>query len=395
MPAKTFKLTGPDQPPIADEITIEPSDLGTDGQWRIHKQTLRGGLREGVETIVVWNGSMGFMVVPTRGMGIWRASLSPDFAPGKDDQISWQSPVSGPVHPAFVNLGEPSGLGWLDGFDELLVRCGLESNGAPEFDEKTGRLKFPLHGRIANKPAETCTATVDTDKGEISIHGIVEEKRFHFVKLCLTTTITTKLNSHSFTIKDVVSNASATPAEAQMLYHVNFGVPLLDAGSRVVLPAKTVVPRNARAASHIKNWDSYAAPEPGFEEMVYFFDLYGDASGQTRALIKNAHGTRGVSLLFNTKQLPCFSLWKDTAAVEDGYVTGLEPGTNYPNPRSYEGQQGRVIKLPPKGSTTLELTMEVHPSDAAVKAAEEAVKKIAAGREPKVFDQPQAGWCAP
>ena len=31
-------------------------------------------------------------------------------------------------------MGEPSGLGWLDGFDELLVRCGLESNGAPEFD---------------------------------------------------------------------------------------------------------------------------------------------------------------------------------------------------------------------------------------------------------------------
>jgi hypothetical protein len=81
--------------------------------------------------------------------------------------------------------------------------------------------------------------------------------------------------------------------------------------------------------------------------------------------------------------------------VEDGYVTGLEPGTNYPNPRSYEGQQGRVIKLPPKGSTTLELTLEIHPDDAAVKAAEAAVKKIAAGREPKVFDQPQPGWCAP
>ncbi len=394
MPTKTFKLTGPDQPP-AHEIKIGPSDVGGAGDWRIVKQTLRGGLRDGVEIVSIWNGRFGFTVIPTRGMGIWRAYLSADFSPEKEDQIKWQSPIPGPVHPALVDLGEPSGLGWLDGFDELLVRCGLESNGAPEFDEKSGRLKYPLHGRIANRPAETCIAMVDTDKGEISIHGFVEETRFHFLKLRLTTTITTRLNSHSLTIKDVISNASATPAEAQMLYHVNFGVPLLDAGSRVVLPAKTVVPRNARAASHIKSWDSYAAPEPGFEEMVYFFDLHGDDKGQTRTLLKNAHGTRGVSLVFNTQQLPCFSLWKDTAAVEDGYVTGLEPGTNYPNPRSYEGQQGRVIKLPPKGSTILELTLEIHPDDSAVISAEAAVKKIAAGREPKIFDQPQPGWCAP
>ena len=46
-----------------------------------------------------------------------------------------KSPVRGPVHPSFVPLFDPSGLGWLEGFDELLCRCGLESNGAPDFDE--------------------------------------------------------------------------------------------------------------------------------------------------------------------------------------------------------------------------------------------------------------------
>ena len=395
MPSKLFILTGPQAPASGGEVKIGPDDLGTTGNWSIHKQTLRGGLRAGVEVVSVWNGALGFTLVPTRGMGILDAYLSPTGQEQKDQRIGWQSPIAGPIHPQFVDLGEPSGLGWLDGFDELLVRCGLESNGAPEFDEKSGRLKYPLHGRIANKPAETCTVTVDTDESEITFGGVIFEHRFHFLKFRMTTLITTKMDSMSISVKDVITNESATPAEAQMLYHVNFGVPLLDAGSRVVLPAKTVVPRNARAASHIKSWDSYAAPEPGFEEMVYFFDLHGDASGQTRTLLKNAHGTRGVSLIFNTKQLPCFSLWKDTAAAEDGYVTGLEPGTNYPNPRSYEGQQGRVIKLPPKGSTTLELTLEIHPDDAAVKAAEAAVKKIAAGREPKIFDQPQPGWCAP
>ena len=85
------------------------------------------------------NGDFHFIVVPTHGMGIRRAK-------------SWRAALrlavagQGPVHPALVHLWEPSGIGWLDGFDELLVRCGLDSNGAPEF-RPDGRLRYPLHGR--------------------------------------------------------------------------------------------------------------------------------------------------------------------------------------------------------------------------------------------------------
>ena len=83
-------------------------------------------MREGVDTIEVDNGKFRFVVVPTRGMGLWKGWL------GKTE-IGWQSPVKGPVHPQFVPLTDPSGLGWLEGFDELMCRCGLESNGAPDF----------------------------------------------------------------------------------------------------------------------------------------------------------------------------------------------------------------------------------------------------------------------
>ena len=69
-----------------------------------------------------------------------------------------------PVNPAFVPLMEPAGLGWLDGFNELLCRCGLESNGPPEFDE-AGRLLRPLHGRIANTPAHRVELIVDEAGG--------------------------------------------------------------------------------------------------------------------------------------------------------------------------------------------------------------------------------------
>ena len=81
---------------------------------RVSKRTLRGGRREGVDVVEVDNGRLRFVAMPTRGMGIWRASCG-------DVQLGWKSPVKGPVHPAFVPLWEASGIGWLDGFDELLV----------------------------------------------------------------------------------------------------------------------------------------------------------------------------------------------------------------------------------------------------------------------------------
>jgi galactose mutarotase-like enzyme len=384
--AKTVSLLEPMA--IAAQKTLHPKDFGAaEGKWAVHFSRLQGGLSDGVDIVDVNNGKLSFVVVPTRGMNLWRASL-----PGWS--IGWKSPVRGPVHPKFVDLGEPSGLGWLDGFDELLVRCGLESNGAPEFDEETGRLKYPLHGRIANKPAHSVSVAFDAEREEISVSGVVEESRFHFLKLRMTSTYTTRLGSTTIAVRDEIENLSASPAEMQMLYHVNFGVPLLDAGASVVGTFKNVVPRNDHAAKDIKSWNSYRAAEPGFEEQVYFADLWPDGDDCTRTLLKNAHGTQGVSLYYNTRQLPCFSLWKNTTSEADGCVTGLEPGTNYPNPRSHEGKERRVVKLAGGEKTSFELVMEILPTANDVAAIEKEIARVAAGRKPELHQRPLKGWCA-
>src|SRR3712207_6243283 len=41
--------------------------LGTTGDWSIHKRTLRGGLRDGVDLIEVNNGALSYAILPTRG----------------------------------------------------------------------------------------------------------------------------------------------------------------------------------------------------------------------------------------------------------------------------------------------------------------------------------------
>ena len=140
------------------ELALGPDDLGPKAPGcSMTKRVLQGGLRSGVDVVEVDNGLLRFVVVPTRGMGIRRAQCG-------DVRLGWDSPVRGPVHPALVRLDEPDGLGWLAGFDEMLVRCGLEYNGGPEF-HPSGILRYGLHGRIANTPAHKVTLAVDPVTG--------------------------------------------------------------------------------------------------------------------------------------------------------------------------------------------------------------------------------------
>jgi galactose mutarotase-like enzyme len=290
-----------------------------------------------------------------------------------------------------VPIADPGGLGWLEGFDELLCRCGLVSNGAPDLGSN-GVYKYPLHGRIANLPAHRVEVTSDDASGELSVTGVVDETRFLFHQLRLTATFTTRVGQPGLSIADEVSNLSGNPAEMQMLYHVNFGPPLLDPGAKLVAPVKAIVPRDPRAAEGIGAWDTYPNQQAGFSEQVYFFELAADARQKTQVLLKNAHATQGVSLRYSTKQLPYFTLWKNTPMAADGYVTGLEPGTNFPNPRTFEGQRGRVVILKPGETVKFEVDLEVHRDAAAVAAAEAAVGQIQGNAKPQVFTTPQSGW---
>ena len=113
--------------PAADRVDVSV------GRLSVRTRRLSGGLREGVLLVELVAGDTKVFVLPDRGLGIWKI-----VAGGVE--LGWQSPVHGPVHPRFVPLAEPSGLGWLDGFDELVARCGLVSNGAPDFDA-SGRLR--------------------------------------------------------------------------------------------------------------------------------------------------------------------------------------------------------------------------------------------------------------
>ena len=231
----------------------ESSGTTSGGRWSVQKRTLHGGKQEGVDLIEVDNGRLRFSVIPTRGMSILRVECD-------GVTLGWDSPVKEIVHPAYMDLASRAGLGWLDGFNEWMVRCGLEFAGHPGEDEG---FFLTLHGRIGNIPASEVEVVVDREPPHrIRVRGRVDEKTFKFADYEIWTEISTVPGSNSFQIDDVVTNHSLYEREFQIIYHSNYGSPLLEKGSVFVAPVKRVTPFNDDAGKDMATGPLPNPPRP-------------------------------------------------------------------------------------------------------------------------------------
>lgn len=372
-------------------IWIEHFEANNTDKWSITKRVLRGGLCDGVDIIEVINGDLSFSVLPTRGMGIWRAKHKETF-------LGWKAPVSGPVHSKFVNALDRGGTGWIQGFDELLVRCGLESFGPPSQDivrDALGnemKINLTLHGRIANLPANCVDISLKENEQHnevLVIHGVVDEARLFGPVLRLVSNTSTIVGSNSIHIEDTIINMADTEQEFELLYHWNLGSPLLEEGSTLIVPALEVAPRDSKAAEGIKSYNEHSGPIPGFAEHVYFYKLASDEKGNTLAMLKNKNANKGFVCSFNVDELPCFTQWKYTSAMSEGYVTGIEPGTNYPNPKPFERIRGRILILQPGESYKINIKIEYIEGKNKVHAIENEISQLIMQSTPKIYEVPQ------
>jgi len=153
---------------------------------------------------------------------------------------------------------------------------------------------------------------------------------------------------------------------------------------------KKVWPRNARAAEGgMIGWNQYTGPHSGdYTEQVYFMELYADESGKTKALLKSADGSKAVAVSFDIRQLPYFTLWKNEGPAQSGYVTGLEPGTSFPNPKPAERAAGRVPKLVGGESRKASVTITALRTSQEVERELDAIRALQKGVE-QVLTDPQ------
>ncbi len=296
-------------------------------------ETLDGKAR-GMRAVDVWTGSgLRFTILPDRGMDIGAAEFC-----GKP--LAWISPALGTP-----GQYEPAGHGWLRTFGGgLLTTCGLTNFGQPGQD---GDEVLGLHGRISHIPAQQVRISAGW-QGEdyfIAIEGEVRQAVIFGENLLLIRRITTRLGSRRLQVEDTVRNEGFRPAPFMLLYHCNFGFPLVSPESTLSLPPGTVRPRDEAAAGGMQDFTRFSPPDPGHMEQLFYHTLEPDANGMVTATLTNTSLTFGAYLRYRAAELPAFSEWKMMGAGE--YVCGLEPCTVHETPRSQLRQEGRLRMLAP------------------------------------------------
>ena len=326
-------------------------------------ERLSAGRADGVEIVGLIAGDFIATVCPTRGMGLLDfCRRGSDGSPAID--LSWDAPIGrGPVHPSLVSLDSRGGLGWLDGFNELIARCGLSFNGPPGHDENGPPLEqhVTLHGRIANLPATSASVAMEGDA--VVCRGVVHEATLFGASLTLATTITLSPDG-TLRVQDVVSNPSARPQEMQLLYHINVNPLRLARSSNsaadltLTPPPGPMQPRDETAAAGLDSWTRIDPPTPGYAEQVFFVTPEDDGSGRAATTLAGEDG-QSLTVRQQLDTLPSLSIWKCFQPEADGYVLGIEPGTGFPNFKADERTAGRVVTLQPGESRSHEIELSL------------------------------------
>jgi hypothetical protein len=307
------------------------------------------GPERGVRVLDFRTGAgLSFRVAIDRGFDL----LAADY---RGVPIGWRSPT-GPRHPGLASVEENRGWGFLRAFTGLLATCGLDHALAPATSSIAQYIypgfregDYPLHGRISQVPArllgygerwdgDACTLWAEGEVAQMAVFG---------ENLVLTRRVEAALGSTTITVDDRVENRGYRPTPHMLLYHYNFGYPLLDDGAELLLPSRRVV--------HAVHGDLHAQgvgyrlqgpPNADFSEQVYEHDVVAGADGTASALLINpalGAGGFGIRLDYDRTALPCLIEWQ---CLQSGlYVLGIEPSTNHVLGRKFAEERGELMFL--------------------------------------------------
>jgi hypothetical protein len=235
--------------------------------------------------------------------------------------------------------------------------------GGPENDEYGER---GIHGLISNSPAEI-ESIIQPDpargKMEMSITGKIKQTKIFGPGFELRRTISATIGQATIRIHDEVTNLGNVPVPHMILYHFNFGWPLVDEGSDIIWRGEWQS-REGGINNKIFNgqYNFRKCPPPlqehnGTGEAVAYINAAPDKSGKCVCGLCNSQIGIALALRFNKSQLPWLTNWQHWG--KDEYVTGLEPGTNPPIGQGKARQDQELIFLKPGEMRAYDLEMEV------------------------------------
>ncbi len=263
---------------------------------------------------------------------------------------------SGVTHPAYY---DPRGANWLRTWGGgLMTGAGLRNVGHPQPGDQTDDPQG-LHGRLSHLPA-TLTSVRSGWEGEryvTTVTGTVRESSFFGDNLRLDRTIRVESVTNSVEITDTITNDGPRATPFMMLYHCNFGYPVLDDDAQVVCLPDAVEPRDAEAAAHMEDWAEMAVPTDGYQERCYFPDVRAE-HGRSRIALDNPKMSFVPVLEWRKRELPYITVWKTLGTKE--YALGLEPANCHPDGLERERERGTLVTVNPGESRehSLKITFE-------------------------------------
>ena len=339
-------------------------------------KVINGQQLGGIETSVLDNGpgrgtriawvntgsALRYKVVIDRGLDIADAFFGPY-------SLTWHS-LTGVTA---ATRGLDKGLDWLRGFyGGLLVSCGPTHVGPPTSAKGE---EYGLHGPHSNTPA-TIESIVNPDltrrQTTMSISGTVRTARVFGPNIEVRRTISSELGQASIHISDTIRNVGNDTAPHAWLLHINFGYPLLDAGTEF-LWSGTLFPRAGDEAYFTPVKKTKIVPEPltshkGFGEAAGFIKPKTDRNKMASVGVYNPKLGVALEIRCSMKQFQNFVHWQHWGPAGE-YVAALEPLSSPPwDKRRSDLKSVPVHSLRAGQSRSYETTITVHDKPSAIAA---------------------------
>jgi hypothetical protein len=356
--------------------------------------TLGDGAGRGVRALVFRTGSgLEFWVLVDRAFDVAKCQF-------RGIELGWQSPV-GIRAPWFHEVNDEGGASFHRSFSGFLMTAGLDHTGGTFREPATryfapdrGAIEQPLHGRLMATPGQLVSYGHEWrgDECVLFCEGVVKQVAVFGEHLVLTRRYEAQVGASSFTITDRVRNHSFYDTPHMLLYHINLGFPLLDAGAEFVAATRGIQWAMRDTRSEGIGYRFQETPRQDCIEQVYVHDPVEDQAGLVRAALINRNfetsstgystsaagaaqaGGLGLAIEFNRRQLPYLLQWQNFQA--GSYCMAIEPSTAHALGRPHAEAHGELAWLKHGDERTYDLRVSVLAGGSEISAFESAVRKL-------------------
>lgn len=298
------------------------------------------------------------------------------------EPFGWRS-GNGFRHPGLHENNDEGGLSWLRALDGLLVTGGLdhtlfggEADASQYAYPPKPTVTHGLHGRLTAIPARLLEAREIWEDGSavLRVRGEVVQATSFGEHLRLTRTIEIDIDGKEVRLHDVVDNLGFERTPHMFLYHLNFGWPLVDAGTELVAPINRRLWASDSVDQQGASYRVLPEPQPGFIEQVFEHELITGDDGRHRVALISAGGDRGVEVSWESAGMPSFFEWQN---LRDGqYAIGLEPSTHHVAGEAAARAYGSMIWLEHGESREYHTSIRVLDGSDETDAARDRVRSI-------------------